>query len=305
MIAKIHKKIKSNLRIYKEDIKVKGIYYSIVHRLYKIPSVKTLLTPIVNFLKPDFITIDGLKLYIDKFDTTVSEKLVETKIWEPYETKLFKQNLRIGNTVLDIGAHIGYYTLLASKKVGKEGKVYAFEPDPKNFQILKKNIVANDCQNVILVNKAVTKSSATVRLYINEQNTGDHRIYDSKDGRLYISVDSISLDEFFKNIKTKVNLIKMDIQGAEFGVIAGGLKLLKENPNIKIFSEFWPNGLKLNKTSPEKFLKIFSDFGFKIYQIDEKRKKLILTTPTNLINLDSSSQDYTNLYCNRNKLKNL
>ena len=76
------------------------------------------MIPLINILRPNFTLIDNFKLYIDKSDRIVSEKLLVYKKWEEYETKIFKENLKTGDTVLDIGAHIGYYTLIASNKVG-------------------------------------------------------------------------------------------------------------------------------------------------------------------------------------------
>jgi len=297
MVDKILRKINNNLRIYREDLQTKGLYYSILHRLFKIPKLKEILTPLVNYLKPDFIKINNYKLYIDKFDTTVSEKLVETKVWEDFESKIFKQSLKTGDIVVDIGAHIGYYTLIASKIVSREGKVYAFEPDPKNFKLLKRNVEENQLHNVVLTNKAITSKTGQVKLYLNKENTGDHRIYDTKDDRDEILVDSTSLDDYFKNIKRKIDVIKMDIQGAEYEAIMGGLGLLRKNPQIKIFCEFWPMGLKLNNTNPENFLAVFRKFGFRIFHIDEERKRLIPQSADQLIKLyPPHNPDFTNLY---------
>jgi len=299
MLQKISRKIKGNLSIYKHDIKTKGLYFSIIHRLYKIPLPKNILIPLINILRPNFTLIDNFKLYIDKSDRIVSEKLLVYKKWEEYETKIFKENLKTGDTVLDIGAHIGYYTLIASNKVGKRGKVYAFEPDPKNFKLLKKNISENGCSNVALINSAVTLKGGQIKLFLNKENKGDHRAYDSKDGRESISINSMKLDEYFKNNK-KVDVIKMDIQGGEFKALKGGLNLLSHNKRIKIFSEFWPMGLRLNNDSPKEYLNLLIKNKFKIFQISEEKEKLIPVKTIQLLSLFSKddSRD-TNLFCKK------
>lgn len=304
MKDKIYRKFKNNLHIYKEDLGTKGLYYSIIHRFYKISLLKFLLTPIVNFLKPDYILIDNQKIYIDKSDTTISEKLVLSKKWEEFESELFKKNIKEGDIILDVGAHIGYYTLIASKYVGKNGQVFAFEPDSKNFGLLEKNIKENKLKNVILVNKPVTRKGGKIKLYLNKKNTGDHRIYNSKDGRESIVINSVSLDDFFKDFKKRISLIKMDIQGAELEAISGGLSLIKNNPNIKIFIEFWPMGLKLNHSQPYKLLELLNNLRFKFYQIDEEDKKIEIINPSKLLKLyPSNSENYTNLYCVRGSKK--
>lgn len=304
MMDQISKKISSNLRIYKKDIRTKGLYYSIIHRLYKIPLLKLILTPIVNILKPDYILVENLKLYIDKFDTTVSEKLVLTKVWEPLETKLFEKSINKGDIVLDIGAHIGYYVLIASKRVGHEGKVYAFEPDSKNFKLLQKSVTENGLKNVVLINKAVAQESGEARLYLNRENTGDHRIYDSKDKRESILVKTTTLDDFFKDLMRNVSLIKMDIQGGELRVFKSTLSLIRNNPNIKIFTEFWPLGLKLNHGSGKEYLNLLTKYHFKLFLINEKEKILTQVTVKELLKLfPANSMDYANLYCLRNVSK--
>jgi FkbM family methyltransferase len=305
---KISKKIKSNLKIYKNDLKTKGLFYSVVHRLYKIPGVKSALLPTVNYLKPDYITIMNQKLYIDKFDTTVSEKMVVYKNWEDFETKVFMKTLHPGDVVIDIGAHIGYYTLIAAKIVGNAGKVFAFEPNERNFKLLQKNVKENGYKNVVLINKAVTKKSGSIKLYINNQNTGDHRIYDSQDNRKAVTVQTISLNDFFKNknnlpFMKKVSLIKMDIQGSEVEALKGGLDLLKNNSQIKLITEFWPFGMNLNKTSAKEFLNLLETYKFKFYEINEKNNTLKLTQSQDVLKkYPETSDDYTNLLCTKEEI---
>ena len=97
---------------------------------------------------------------------------------EQFETEVFKKEIEKGDTVLDLGSHIGYYTLIAAELVGEKGKVFAFEPEPTNFVLLKKNIKINNYQNVIPVQKAVSNKNGKGRLYLKEKKT-QNRIYDS------------------------------------------------------------------------------------------------------------------------------
>src|SRR3989344_2665787 len=144
----------TKINIFIKDIKEKGIYRSITHRVYKHKSL-LILVPIINALKPEFVIINGLKLYIDKNDTVVSESLIYNKTWSKHETKLVSKYLKKGDVFVDVGAHIGYFTLLASKIVGPVGRVYAFEPNTNNFKLLQKNVKRNKLNNVICINKAI------------------------------------------------------------------------------------------------------------------------------------------------------
>jgi FkbM family methyltransferase len=291
-------KIANNIIIYKDDIKTKGVYWSIVHRLYKLPKGRLILTPIVNALKPNFLIIQDHKFYIDKSDTTISQELILSGKWEEYETELFKKYAKKDDVVLDIGAHIGYYTLIAARIVGDKGKVYAFEPDPKNFKILKRNVEENGYKNIILVNKALSNKSGRIKLFINKENTGDHRIYDLKNEREFISIQAITLDDFFKKRAKKVDLIKMDIQGAEVRAFKGGNRLIKENMSIKILTEFWPHGLELSGSSAKEYCLLLKKNKFTIYNVDETEKNTKLINLNELLMpIQSETHDYRYLLC--------
>lgn len=301
MWNKIRDKFINNLRIYKYDIKTKGLYWSVVHRIYKIAYLRVIFTPLINFFKPEYLMIQGNKLFIDKQDEVVSQELLQSGKWEEYETDLFKKNIKKGDIVLDIGAHIGYYTLLAARMVGNKGKVYAFEPDLRNFEILKKNVKENKYENVILINKAVSNKDGEAILFLNYENTGDHRIYNPKDKRKSIKIQTVTLDNFFKNKSKKVDLIKIDIQGSEARAFKGAQNLIKQNKNIKILTEFWPHGLELSGSSAKEYAGLLTKNMFQVYDINEKEKTVKCTNMKALLkHLKSDFDNYKYLLCVKN-----
>lgn len=298
MLQKVSKKIKGNIKIYKQDIKLKGLYWSLVHRLYKLPQGKFLLSPIINTLKPDYLIFENHKLYINKWDPVVSQELLVSGKWEEYEAEIFKKNIKKNDVVLDIGAHIGTYTLIAAKIVGNKGRVYAFEPDSINFTLLKKNVEENGYKNVVLINKAVSDKDSEQELFISKENAGDHRIYNPGDQRSSIKIKTVTLDSFFKNKSKTINLIKMDIQGSEFSALTGAKKMIKENKNIKILSEFWPKGLELSGSSAKEYAELLVKNNFKIYEINENNEKTTLVgLKTLLTPIKSKIHDYKYLLC--------
>jgi FkbM family methyltransferase len=141
--------------------------------------------------------------------------------FEKFETQLFQSLLRKGMVVLDIGAYVGYYTLIAAGLVGENGKVFAFEPEPDNYALLLKNLEANKCNNVIPVQKAVSERNGISVLFLSAENEADHRIYDSHDGRESIAVGVTSIDSFFERKDCKVDIVKMDIEGSEMMALQG------------------------------------------------------------------------------------
>lgn len=210
---------------------------------------------LIRMLRPQWVVFAGHKMFLDPDDCL---RLSWQKEYEPVETKLVKETVKNGSVVLDIGAHIGYYTLLFAKRVGPHGKIYAFEPDPTNFALLKKNVEANHYQNVVLVNKAVSDKTGKGTLYLSQYASGDHRTY-ARPGRKSVPVKTAKIDEV---VKEKVDFVKMDVQGAEAKALAGMQNVLKKSPHVKLLMEFWPKGLRGHGNDPEEMLKTLQRVGF-------------------------------------------
>lgn len=264
------------------------------HGIEKFYPVKATYNFLIRHLKPNIAEADGHTMFLDEID---SLKLSIKGVYEPFETEFAKKEIKKGDVVLDLGANVGYYSLIFAKLVGENGKVFAFEPDPTNFALLKKNVETNGYKNVTLVQKAVSNKTGKIRLYLAEDNKVDQRIYNSHDGRKSIEIEAIRLDEYFKNYNGKIDFIKMDIQGAEGGAIQGMFNLLKKN-NVKIITEFWPIGLKRFGIDPEEYLKLLIELGFKLYEINEQKKKIEpVNIPKLLETYTPEKENYTNLLC--------
>lgn len=160
-------------------------------------------------------------------------------IWEPYVSHVFNPNK--GDVVLDVGAHIGYYTLKAAKTVGSEGLVISVEPDPRNFKLLKKNVNSNRLRNVKLINCALGESSSYAILKIGRDPTRStlmNKIQNHNTSLIKIEVKT--MDDLFEEIKVqKLNWIKIDVEGAASKVLKGGFKILSQP--IKMIIEVTDN----------------------------------------------------------------
>lgn len=237
-------------------------------------------------------------LHDTKIDRYISPSLSAQGVFEPMETAFVLQEVRPGDIVLDIGANIGYFTLLFAKLVGPQGQVIAFEPDPKNFSLLTQNVKINGYRNVVLVNKAVSERTNTGFLYLSDFNSGDHRIYDSADGRPSVPINTVSLDDYFSNSLMHFNLIKFDIQGAEWSALQGMTQLIKRHPRLKMIMEYWPIGLRRSGAEPEKFLALLQHFGFCLWELNENARTIQPTTSAELLaNYRPDLEFHTNLLC--------
>lgn len=278
-----------------------------IGRLYPIVVVHRFL---VASLRPSSVRIDGHRIFLDPKDSL----RLSIFPYEPLETEIVKNRIKRNNTVLDIGANIGYYTLLFAKLVGPKGKVFAFEPDPNNFALLEKNVLVNNYRNIVLVQKAVSNETGKTRLYLSPYNKGDHRIYDSHDGRKSIGIETVNLVDYFKDHGEKIDFIKIDTQGSEGAIIEGMLPLLENNCNVEIMMEFWPPGLESFNTKPEELLKLLLEQGFRLHRINNREKKIESVSISELLEdsrlfshrdkdqswfKEASLFDYVNLLCIR------
>lgn len=185
----------------------------------------------------------------------------------------FASILKPGNVVLDIGANIGIYTLLASIKVGSTGKVYAFEPAKWANYRLRKNIELNYRTNIEVINKAVSDHSGYCDFHICEDDAynslGNNPMRVVKDIK---TIEVISIDEFVSQKGlSHVEIVKIDTEGADYLVLKGAKKLLSSpNPPV-VFCEYnrdIKNGFNHNLNEFEEYIK---SFNYQLYEIKENQ----------------------------------
>jgi FkbM family methyltransferase len=208
----------------------------------------------------------GHMMYLDAQD---SMNLSVLGVHERAVTELVTREVGPGQTAFDVGANIGYFTLLLARRVGPSGRVFAFEPDPQNCELLRRNLALNGYANVTVVPKAVADHSGTLKLW-RAAAAGDHRIYDSHDGREAIEVPTVRLDDVVREFAGPVHFIKMDIQGAEALALRGMVDLLSRAPHVKMVMEFWPYGLQLAGTPPAGLLDHLLALGFTLHLFEDE-----------------------------------
>jgi len=188
----------------------------------------------------------------------VVDKLLKDGVYE-MDLKHLHKFIKSTDTVIDVGANIGYYTLMMAQLANK---VYALEADQLNFEILKQNVEINNYRNVHLFNKAVTASTSQVKLYKSDICIGMHRIYPSKyTTSNFIEVKSVALDDI---IKEKIGFIKIDVEGSELGVLKGMPKLLEKTRII--MQEYGEEAVKEYGENPKEIFQILNSNGFKTWQ---------------------------------------
>jgi len=244
-------------------------------------------------LKSNYVEINKQKMFLDSSD---SLRLSINGIYEEFETETVKKIIKTGDIVFDIGANIGYYTLIFAKLVGPSGKVFSFEPEPTNYELLKKNVKINDYTNVDFFCKAVSNLNQTTKLFLDKENNGGHSLINTIEDRASIEIESIRIDDNFKN--QKIDFIKIDIEGFELEALKGMYELLQKLTNVKIMIEFNPYLLKKSKIEPEEYIQLLKSLGFTIYNLDKKKKLLMVIHLADFLQTYSSKKrDSTNLLC--------
>jgi FkbM family methyltransferase len=161
-------------------------------------------------------------------------------------------------TVLDIGANIGIYTSFLADLVGPTGRVVAFEPESRNVERLRSGVGSR--AQVEVVHAAVTDRSGTIELFVADDLNVDHHTYAS-DGRRSEKVAAVALDDFVREGE-RVDLIKMDIQGAEAAALRGARRVLSADPGPALLMEYWPYGLRRAGEDPLALLSFLRTCGF-------------------------------------------
>jgi len=156
--------------------------------------------------------------------------------WEPEVVQAMQREVTPGMNVLDLGAQSGFYTLLLSRLVGPNGRVFAFEPLPANFRLLDENVRLNNLRNVVVSDEAVAQVSGELSFPFphHEKSLVAGPLH--KDDNLGIlTVRGISLDDIALRAKVPIDFVKMDIEGAEWAALQGAERVLREfHPRLMI-----------------------------------------------------------------------
>lgn len=222
-------------------------------------------------LKTDEAMVHGHTMRLDARD---SLGLSIWGTWEPFETELIQTLVQPGDVVVDVGANIGYYTLLLARRVGAQGRVFAFEPAPENFAILQENVARNGYQNVVLEQKALADTNGFAMLALSNTNHGDHRLQNSSAANETVTVETTTLDAYLGEVAQNVTLVKMDVQGAEMRVLRGMKNLLARQSPLTLVLEFFPAALEQMGEEPREMLELLRANNFVLQEIIEKPREL-------------------------------
>jgi FkbM family methyltransferase len=232
----------------------------------------------IRFLRlGDNNTLNLLVIKVPKHNYRYYCRINKSDFIPEHEEIIIKQfHVKQGDVVLDVGAHIGKYTIISSKRVGPAGKVIAIEADPENFDMLNRNIKLNQLNNVIALNYAAYSQAAKIKLYVADEQSGSP-LYNTittkraKPNQKFIEINANTLDNLLQLAgigreggagAEEVNWIKIDVEGAEFDVLKGATNILSKSKDIALLIEVHNLSDGTNLYRP--IIEFLSRYNFKI-----------------------------------------
>ena len=232
----------------------------------------------------------GFKIELDPlFDKNIENIIYKRGVYELGTVSILQKLLNKGDVFVDVGANIGFLSLVASAKVGHSGRVYAFEPVPSTFEILKTNKQINNFEQLCLNQFALGNKNENLKIFNEKNNRGGASIINHTQSQ-GITISVKKLDDL--NIKEKINVIKIDVEGFEFEVLKGAEKTIKKDkPNLII-----EHCVEINNSANEnEIYNWIKDLGYyKIYKLKfgkERQSELV-----EIISINDLPQ-HDNIFC--------
>jgi FkbM family methyltransferase len=258
--------------------------------IYPFSSIKPAL---IRYCKAaGYTRVHGNRMYLDPEDIL---ELSVHGVYEPAETRLVKHEVRKGDVVVDVGANIGYFTLLFAGLVGKQGKVFAFEPEDSNCALLTRNVTYNRYKNIVVERKAVSNLTGRIRLYVAD-NPVLHSTIDQEGEVRVCEVDGIRLDDYEMLRDMPVDFVKIDVEGAEGLALEGMWNLLKRSPRARLLAEFAPERLRRTGVDPASLLSSLESLGFTAHRLEIDGRPVRFDVREFLDGWDSKARPYENLF---------
>jgi FkbM family methyltransferase len=208
------------------------------------------------------IDVEGFAMYASPDDLAVGKPLITSRTYEPHVSRIFKQRLKPGMRVLDIGANIGFYSLLASSIVGPEGMVWAIEPNPANVEIVLRSRALNDFSQLQVIQAAAHDKWETLSLFTDQTNGSVSPCATSGPESVRNTVMGIPLRSILEH--EPVDILKIDVEGAEGSAVRGMLPII-DRCRPAVFSEFTPAAMpSMSHMTGEEYLRLFTDRGYRL-----------------------------------------
>lgn len=224
------------------------------------------------FLGPDLALVrltSGLLLYVDPQDEHVSANMIAHGYWEAWVTAVVLSLLAPGARVVEVGANIGFYTINMAARIGPQGRITAFEANPRLVGLAQRSALLNGfSERIELIGKAALDQPGSIEFVTSRRNSGGGFVtiwedvpYD--DGQV-LSVEAVRLDDV---IEGPVDMIRIDAEGSEAFILRGAERILRENPGVVLCLEW--SVIQMNSRTPvAAFVDWLAELGFRFWRME-------------------------------------
>ena len=227
--------------------------------------------------RPFIMRLPHYRAWVHPKKGTLTRVILRRGYWEPAETEFFVKHLRRGAFVIDAGANFGHYALVASDIVGPDGLVVAFEPFPRNYDLLTSNVDLLATKNVVTEQAGLAAANGKMDLITDEANPGGHSFNPNLiwQAGAKVEVPVYALDQYLadKGIKRRIDILKSDTQGFEWQLISGARKtILRDKPIV--LCEVSPHALVEIGDSYEDLLGFFETAGYSMLLVERRDERI-------------------------------
>jgi FkbM family methyltransferase len=229
-----------------------------------------------------YVAVDGIEVALDRADLSVSGSIINDGFWEPHIEHVLRRFLAPGSVFIDIGANVGWHTALASSVVGVDGRVYAIEPNPDNARLIAHTIERNGLSNVHLFPIALGESTGYASFRSAIGSNGGFLNHDERDS-LDPNVTIVPTMRFDDLAIPRVDIIKIDVEGAEPIVLRGATEAIERDHPVIVFEFSCEMTERVGGVAPRDHLKMFELHGYALSLIERPTGSLVPVDDVDLL----------------------
>ncbi len=243
-------------------------------------------------------TKNNYKMFVDSRDVSIAPHLILEGVYEEHTDAALRRLVSPGMNVVEIGANVGLFTLLMCHRAGSSGSVYAFECDPVLAQIARDNLELNGFSRIGTIDeRAISNQIGTLSFRATTRHRGGGTLVAglqqipelTESERETIAVQAVTLDDFLAGYDRRIDFMKIDAEGAETDIIAGGRRIFADpGYRVTVMMEFAPRFMREAGMDPATQLDELCSWGFTFSRIDDRRRKLAPTDAAYLLGQEFS-----------------
>lgn len=213
---------------------------------------------------------DGQLIFVDPLDEQLTPSIVAYGLWEIWIERVIRRLLKPGDRVIEVGANVGYYTLIMGALIGPSGRLDAFEANPQMARLLRRSASCSGRGGSVTVHEQIVADrSGVMQLYVSDRNGGAGNLvehgWNIGDDTHVVECEAVRLDDLFEG--QTIDFIRIDTEGAELLILNGALGLLRRSASIKLCIE-WAVGMMGSRGDLPGLVAALDEMGFRFWRVE-------------------------------------